>query len=244
MELCTTPDLLDAIEDLIGPNIMLATSAVWAKNARDPAFATWHQDSAYFGYEPMDVWGAWIGITDSFTENGCLRYLPGAHLGPEMSHIETYHENNLLSRGQYIPDFDESTAVDAEVRAGEATIHHFRLPHSSKPNMSDQRRIGILFVYCPPHVRPTLGRYSAVCVRGENAFDYWDADPVPKQDFDPETVKYVQTFSHAVFESRGALGGRTDRAPLGGLNAPMCAGASALARGPKGARPNERGGGR
>ena len=195
IELGTTPTLLDAIEDLIGPNIMLTTSAVWAKNARDPAFVTWHQDSAYFGYEPMDVWSGWIGITDSFVENGCLRYLPGAHLKPEMPHIETFHEDNLLSRGQYIPDFDESTAVDAEVEAGEATIHHFRLPHSSKPNMSDQRRIGILFVYCPSYVRPTLRRYPAMCVRGENTFDHWDTDPLPKHDLDPETVKYVQAFN-------------------------------------------------
>ena len=150
MELGTTPTLLDAIEDLIGPNIMLTTSAVWPKNARDPAFVTWHQDSAYFGYEPAHVWSAWIGITHSTIDNGCLRYLPGAHLKPEMPHLETFHEDNLLSRGQYIPEFDESTAVDAEVKAGEATLHHFRLPHSSKPNPSDQRRIGILFVYCPP----------------------------------------------------------------------------------------------
>ena len=77
MELGTTPTLLDAIEDLIGPNIMLTTSAVWPKNARDPAFVTWHQDSAYFGYEPAHVWSAWIGITDSTIDNGCLRYLPG-----------------------------------------------------------------------------------------------------------------------------------------------------------------------
>lgn len=200
IELATTPTLLDAIEDLIGPNIMLTTSAVWAKDARDPAFVTWHQDSAYYGYEPMDVYGAWIGVTDSFIENGCLRYLPGGHLKPTMAHVETFHENNLLSRGQYIPGFDETTAVDAEVSAGEATIHHFRLPHSSKPNTSNQRRIGILFVYCPTYVRPTLGRYPAVCVRGENTFDHWDTDPLPKQDLDPETVKYVQVFTQRYFD--------------------------------------------
>lgn len=190
IEMGTTPRLLDAIEDLIGPDIMLVTSAVWAKNARDPAHATWHQDSAYFGYDPMDVWGAWIGITDSRAENGCLRYLPGSHKNPEMEHIETYHPDNLLQRGQYIPDLDDTGAVDAEVAAGEATIHHFRLAHSSLPNPSDQRRVGILFVYCPPYVRPTLGRYAALCVRGENTFDHWDTDPIPERDLDPAIVAY------------------------------------------------------
>lgn len=194
IEMATTPRLLDAIEDLVGPDIMLVTSAVWAKNAHDPAFVTWHQDSTYFGYDPMEVWGAWIGLTDSRIENGCMRYKPGSHLAPELPHIETYHADNLLQRGQQIPDFDGADAVDAEVAAGEATIHHFRLAHSSEPNMSDQRRVGVLFVYCPPYVRPTLGRYPALCVRGENRFDHWDTDPLPSRDLDPVTVDYFDNF--------------------------------------------------
>ncbi len=194
MELGTTPALLDAIEDLIGPDIMLVTSAIWAKNARDPHFVTWHQDSAYFGYEPMDVWGAWIGLTDSRVENGCMRYLPGSHLAPEMAHTETHDTLNLLSRGQSIDELDDGSAVDAEVSAGEATIHHFRLAHSSKPNTSNQRRVGILFVYCPPRVRPTLGRYPALVVRGTNSFDHWDQDPVPESDLEPALVEYFKGF--------------------------------------------------
>mgnify|MGYP000591937640 FL=1 len=195
IELGTTPALLDAIEDLIGPDIMLTISAVWVKDGNDPSFTTWHQDSAYFGYEPMDVWGAWIGLTDSHIEHGCMRYLPRSHLAPEMSHTETYDELNLLSRGQSIDQLDDSKAVDAEVSAGEASIHHFRLAHSSKPNTSDQRRIGILFVYCAPRVRPTLGRYPALLVRGENSFDYWDQDPIPDCDLDPAIVEYFEGFN-------------------------------------------------
>ena len=72
-DLGTTPTLLDAIEDLIGPDIMMPTCAIWAKQARDSRFVTWHQDSAYFGYDPMDVWGAWIALTDSHTEGITLQ---------------------------------------------------------------------------------------------------------------------------------------------------------------------------
>ncbi len=194
LELGATSAVLDAIEDLIGPDIMLVTSAVWAKNAHDPHFVTWHQDSAYFGYEPMDVWGAWIGLTDSRAENGCLKYLPGTHLVPEMAHTETFDELNLLQRGQRIDEIDESRAVLAEVAAGEATIHHFRVAHASEPNLSAARRIGILFVYCPPYVRPTLGRYPAMLVRGENNYDHWDEDPAPKRDLDPDAVAYFESF--------------------------------------------------
>ncbi len=195
IELGTTPALLDAIEDLVGPDIMLVTSAIWAKNARDPHFVTWHQDSAYFGYEPMDVWGAWVGLTDSRVEHGCMRYLPGSHLAPEMAHTETHDELNLLSRGQSIDGLDDGAAVDAEIAAGEASIHHFRLAHASPPNTSDRRRIGILFVYCPSRVRPTLGRYPALVVRGANRFDHWDRDPLPERDLDPEMVEYFESFS-------------------------------------------------
>jgi ectoine hydroxylase-related dioxygenase (phytanoyl-CoA dioxygenase family) len=112
-----------------------------------------------------------------------------------MAHTETHDALNLLSRGQKIDALDESAAVDAEVGAGEATIHHFRLAHSSEPNTSDRRRVGILFVYCPPRVRPTLGRYPAMLVRGENRFGHWDADPLPERDLDPEMIRYFESFS-------------------------------------------------
>jgi len=123
-----------------------------------------------------------------------MQYLPRSHLAPEMAHNETHDALNLLSRGQSIDDLDDSAAIDAEVSAGEASIHHFRLAHSSKANASDQRRIGILFVYCPPRVRPTLGRYPALVVRGENTYDHWGQDPFPQRDLDPAIVDYFDGF--------------------------------------------------
>ncbi len=200
VELGTAPTLLDAIEQLIGPDILLTSSAVWVKNGNDPSFTTWHQDSAYFGYQPLEVWGAWIGLTDSFVRHGCLRYKPGSHLRDEMEHTETWADGNLLARGQMIPDFDETGVVDAEVRAGEATIHHFRTAHSSKPNTTAERRIGVLFVYCPPHVRPSLGRFPAMLVRGEDRYGHFDRDPVPNRVMEPAMVEYLNGFLDGYFD--------------------------------------------
>ena len=200
IELGTTPTVLDAIEDLIGPDIMLTSAAVWVKNGNDPSHTTWHQDSAYFGYDPLEVWGIWIGLTDSFVRHGCLRYKPGSHLEREMDHIETWAENNLLARGQVIPDFDETGVVDAEVSAGEGSIHHFRTAHSSKPNTTDQRRIGILFVYCPPHVRPTLGSFPATLVRGEDKYGYWKTEPMPSRVMDPTALGFVNKLLDGYFD--------------------------------------------
>ena len=194
-ELGTTPALLDAMEDLIGPNIVLTTCAIWPKKANDPSFVTWHQDSAYFGYEPMDVWSAWIAITDSHADNGCLKYLPGSHSNPEMAHEETYAENNMLSRGQRITDtFDDSTAINVELEPGECTLHHFRLAHSSEPNTSDRRRVGILFVFCGTHVKPTNNLNTGILVRGEDKFGYWNADPLPERELDPDNLRYYNDF--------------------------------------------------
>ena len=192
-ELGTTPALLDAVEDLIGPDILITTSSIWAKHARDPRFVTWHQDSAYFGYDPVEVWGAWIALTDSRVDNGCLRYLPGSHENPEMAHEETWDERNMLSRGQRITDvFNETRAVDVELAPGECTLHHFRLAHSSEPNRSDRRRIGILFVYCPPRVRPTLSLDAAALVRGADRHGHWRREAPPERDLDPGTVRYYR----------------------------------------------------
>lgn len=194
-ELGTTPKLLDAMEDLIGPNLLMTTCAIWPKNANDPSFVTWHQDSAYFGYEPMDVWGAWIALTDSHADNGCLRYLPGSHHDPEMAHEETFAENNMLSRGQRISDtFDDSRAIDVDLEPGECTIHHFRLAHSSEPNTSDRRRVGILFVFCGTHVKPTNELNTAILVRGTDEYGYWSRDPLPERELDPDNLRYYNDF--------------------------------------------------
>ena len=200
MEMGRTPRLLDAVEDLIGPDIMMMVSRMWVKNARDGTFTTWHQDSAYFDYDPPEVWSAWIALTDSRAEHGCLRYGRGTHLGPSLPHIETEDDKNLLSRGQYIPDFDESAMALAEMNAGEVTLHHFRCAHSSLPNQTDQRRIGVLFVYCPPHVRPTLGRYAGTCVRGSDSSGNWDPEPPVVRDLDPGMINYVQGLNARYFD--------------------------------------------
>ena len=195
-DLGTTPKLLDAMEDLMGPDTLMTTCAIWAKQPNDPRFVTWHQDSTYFGYDPMVVWGAWIAMTDSHVDNGCLRYLPGSHANPEMIHEETWDKQNMLSRGQRITDdrLDESNAVDVELEPGECTIHHFRLAHSSKPNTSDRRRTGILFVFCPPYVKPTISLNTAYLVRGEDKYGYWNRDPFPERDLDPANVAYYNDF--------------------------------------------------
>lgn len=190
-ELSRSPAVLDVIEDLIGPNILVFASKFWIKGAGDGTYVSWHQDSAYFGLDPHDEVTAWIALTDANVRNGCIKVVPGSHAGPAQSHVETYHEKNLLARGQAIEGLDDSQAVDLELEAGQFSLHHERTVHGSLSNHSDDVRIGLCLFYIPTHVRSTLGRRTACLVRGVDEYNHWDADPIPRYDRDPVILELL-----------------------------------------------------
>ncbi|MCK8784225.1 phytanoyl-CoA dioxygenase family protein [Roseomonas sp. NAR14] len=189
--LARNPRILDAVESLIGPDILLFGTSVFAKKARDVRFVSWHQDSAYYGLDPHEEVTAWVALTPSTVANGCLRVLPRSHRMADFRHEETYDPENLLARGQTIRDIDESQAVDMELQAGQFSLHHERTAHCSAPNPSDQRRVGVAFFYMPAHTRSTLGRRGALLVRGEDRHGHWDRDPEPRMDLDPVCLDYL-----------------------------------------------------
>jgi hypothetical protein len=191
VELGRNPKILDAVEDLIGPDIMLFGASVFAKPGNDKSYVSWHQDSAYFGLEPHDEVTAWVALTESNRHNGALQVLPGSHQGRDMQHEETYAEDNMLARGQAIAIDDDSEAVTLELEAGQFSLHHERTAHGSKTNKTSSRRVGFAFFFIPAHVRSTLGRRTAILVRGTDRYGNWDADPVPAFDMDPVAMAAV-----------------------------------------------------
>jgi ectoine hydroxylase-related dioxygenase (phytanoyl-CoA dioxygenase family) len=185
--------ILDAVEDLIGPNILLFTSTLWPKDAKDGRFVSWHQDSAYFGLTPHEEVTAWVALTSSDRENGCVRVMPGSQLGVDYSHDETHEPNNLLIRGQTIRGLDEAKAAYLELRPGQISLHQERTVHGSLPNQSAIRRIGYALFFIPTHVRSTLGRRSALLVRGRDEYGQWDPDPTPRFDDDPLIDAFIRS---------------------------------------------------
>jgi hypothetical protein len=185
VEVGRSPGILDALEDLMGPDILLFGASVFAKGGKDRAYVSWHQDSAYFGLEPHDEITAWVAFTQSNAENGALQVLPRTHLGPDLVHEETYAPDNMLARGQSLQIADESNAVVIELKPGEFSLHHERMAHGSKQNRSAAPRIGFAFFYIPTHVRSTTGRRTATLVRGVDRYGHWDPDPLPRFDLDP-----------------------------------------------------------
>ena len=191
MELARNPRILDAVEDVIGPNILLFGASIFAKNGRDPRYVSWHQDSAYFGLAPHEEVTAWVGFTESTVEKGCLKVMPRTHLGPDLHHVETFAQDNMLAKGQTIEGMDEAKAVNIELSAGEFSLHHERMAHASGPNRSADRRIGFAFFYIPTHVQSTVGRRQATLVRGVDEYGHWDADNVPRIDLDPASMQQL-----------------------------------------------------
>ena len=191
MELGRNPAILDAVEDVIGSNILLFGASIFAKDARDPRYVSWHQDSAYFGLDPHEEVTAWVGFTESTIEKGCLKVMPRTHLGPDLHHVETHAPDNMLAKGQSIDGLDEKQAVHLELKPGEFSLHHERMAHASEPNRGADRRIGFAFFYIPTHVRSTIGRRQATLVRGIDAHGHWDPDQEPRFDLDPLAMQQL-----------------------------------------------------
>ncbi len=178
------PAILDAVEDLIGPNILCWASSFFIKDARDPSYVSWHQDSTYWGLEPPDIVTAWVALSESDEGNGAMRVIPGSHKLDQVAHRDTFAAHNLLSRGQEIAvEVDKRQAVALPLAPGEMSLHHVRLIHGSEPNPSNRRRIGYAIRYLPTHVRQVVGtRDSATLVRGVDRFGNFAPEQAPDAD--------------------------------------------------------------
>lgn len=184
-ELVHHPKILDAVEDVIGPDILCWTTNFFIKEADNTAFISWHQDSTYWGLEPDDVITAWVAFTPATRENGCMEVIPGSHRIDQLPHVDTFHRDNLLSRGQEIAvEVDRSKAVCVTLEPGEMSLHHIKLVHGSEPNRSGDRRIGLAIRYIPTYVRQTKVLDSAMLVRGVDRYGHFDAEPRPQRDLD------------------------------------------------------------
>lgn len=187
-DLVRHPAILDAVEDVLGPNLLVWHASFFIKEARDDAFVSWHQDATYWGLSEPDVVTAWLAFTDATVENGAMRMVPGSH-GEQLVHRDTFAPNNLLSRGQEIAvDVDEARGADILLRAGEMSLHHVRMIHGSPPNRSNDRRIGFAIRYVPAYVRQLEGEDSALLVRGVDDYRHFIPERAPAYDLSPDAV--------------------------------------------------------
>ncbi len=196
-ELVRNNVIIDPIEDLLGPNIFCWNSNLFLKEAGDPKYVAWHQDSPYQGMSKSEGVAAWIALAPSTIENGALQVIPGSHLQGDIAHRETDDERNMLMRHQEIAvDLNEDDAVHLILKPGEMSLHHTRIIHASAPNSSTDRRLGLAIRYIPTHIHQVAGHHDSVAlVRGVDDYGNYKLEPSPQSDFDPETLAFHQRYA-------------------------------------------------
>jgi hypothetical protein len=213
-ELATHPAVLDAVEALLGPDLLVWTVSLFPKYPRDPGYISWHQDGTYWGLDSTRVLTAWIALTDSQVANGCMRVVPGSHRRSILPHRDTYAPDNRLSRGQEIAvEVAEGDAVDVVLRAGEMSLHHVNMIHGSNPNPSDGSRIGFAIRFTTPATRQVQGEPpTAVLARGRDTHGHFRLLPGPPALSLDEAVAAQQAAARHLLESlRETTGHYADR---------------------------------
>jgi Phytanoyl-CoA dioxygenase (PhyH) len=195
-EMIRHPKILDAVEDVLGPDILCWNTSFFIKEAHDPGFVSWHQDATYWGLDRSDVATAWIAMSPANKVSGCMKFIAGTHR-QQVQHEDTFDQNNLLTRGQEIAvKVDEAKAVYVELKPGQASLHHVLLFHGSEPNRSEDRRIGLAIRYIPTHLKQAVGeRDWATLVRGKDAYGHFQPAYVPKRDLEPAALAFHKEVS-------------------------------------------------
>lgn len=190
--------VLDAVEDVLGRDILCWGCGFIIKEPNDGAYVSMHQDGYYWQWEPHEQVTAWLALTPATRESGAMRMVPMPvdRPDPVLPHEEHREPDNLLMRGQTASGIDISRAVDVELRPGEMSLHHEYTPHASSANRAAHRRIGFSIQYVTPRMREIGERSSASLVRGRDSHGNFDPEPVPQRDYDPEAL--------AVFEAQQA----------------------------------------
>ena len=165
--------VLDAVESIIGQNILICGTTLFIKNPHQKGFVSFHQDAKYIGLEPYNWVTAWIAVTDSNEENGCMRMWPGSHKDKLKNHNQKFDEGNLLTRGQTVENVPIHKTEPVVLKAGQMSLHHPAIVHGSDLNKSDDRRIGfVIQSYIGSNVDQVLGKMYVQQARGSDAYKY------------------------------------------------------------------------
>ena len=185
-------NILDSVEDILGPNILCWSSSFFIKEVNENSFVSWHQDSQYWGLEPDDVVTAWVAISDASLETGPMEVVPKSHKWGNLEHKDTFNEKNLLTRGQELNiKISEYNTIPMPLKPGEVSLHHVKLAHSSNINKTNDRRIGIAIRYITPQVKQTKAdkvKDTALLVRGEDKFMNFSHESLPDFNVNQETI--------------------------------------------------------
>ena len=188
-KVCLNKNILDAVESIIGKNILICGTTLFIKNPKEKGFVSFHQDAKYIGLEPHNWVTVWVAITDANEKNGCMRMLSGSHKENLRHHEEKFDENNLLTRGQTIKNVSLDKTEPVILKAGQMSLHHPKIVHGSGLNYSDDRRIGfVIQSYIGSNVDQVLGKMYVQKARGEDKYKYHEYSNIPSELMGKEEV--------------------------------------------------------
>ncbi len=172
-QICHNYKILDAVESIIGKDILVGGTTLFIKDPDNKGFVSWHQDAKYIGFEPHNWVTAWLALTDANEENGCMRMWSGTHKEKIREHKDTFNESNLLTRGQTVQNVPLEDTVPNELKVGQLSLHHPMIVHGSTPNRSKSRRIGfVIQSYIGTNVDQISGKVYVQQARGIDTFKY------------------------------------------------------------------------
>ena len=179
-KVCLNKNILDAVESIIGKNILICGTTLFIKEPNEKGFVSFHQDAKYIGLEPHNWVTAWVAITDSNEINGCMRMMPGSHKDKLKYHEQKFDENNLLTRGQTIKNISLDKTDPIILKAGEMSLHHPTTVHGSGLNYSEDRRIGfVIQSYIGTDVNQVIGKMYVQKARGDDKYKYHEYAETP-----------------------------------------------------------------
>ena len=173
--------ILDAVQSIIGENILVCGTTLFIKNPNEKGFVSYHQDAKYIGLIPYNWVTAWVAITDSNEHNGCMRMWSGSHKNNLKDHEQMFNDGNLLTRGQTVNSVPINKTTPLILKAGQMSMHHPTVVHGSDLNKSNDRRIGfVIQSYIGTDVKQVLGENSVQLARGIDEFNYHKKIDRPK----------------------------------------------------------------
>jgi len=183
-------NILNAVESIIGKNILICGTTLFIKNPKEEGYVSFHQDAKYIGLEPYNWVTAWIAVTNTNEENGCMRMWTGSHKENLKHHNEKFDDTNLLTRGQTVENVPLSETKPIELEAGQMSLHHPKIVHGSGLNKSNDRRIGfVIQSYIGSNVDQVLGKMYVQKARGEDRFKYHEYVTRPKKLMDIKDIE-------------------------------------------------------
>ena len=188
-QVCHNSKILDAVESIIGKDILVGGTTLFIKDPDKKGFVSWHQDAKYIGFEPHNWVTAWLAITDANEENGCMRMWSGSHKEKIKKHKDTFNENNLLTRGQTVQNVPLEDTTPNILKAGQLSLHHPMIVHGSGSNKSNIRRIGfVIQSYIGTNVDQVIGKVYVQQARGKDNFKYHEHTKRPSELMSKEDI--------------------------------------------------------